>query len=349
MEQLIIAGKNNAMTNSPIFVTGTYRSGTTLVTRMLNNHPDLWVTFDSVHFLRHYFDRYNPIEDLENVHSLLIAAKGQILSRLDLDIKPTELIDSMIRKYGLGRLSYGHIYDDLMRSLAVQQKPRFQRWGEKTVLSWLAIPSFLSMFNGGKVITVYRDPRDVMSSFKKLTTAPAPGYLNTAFVALDCFNSIQLNERRFSPKNFMTVNYESLVRNPKEVCMSVCDFIELDFVPEMLDVNVFKDKTGRSRWNGNSAFHGDFTEITAKGIGNWEKELTRWEVGFLERIAGEKMREFGYLTRDLKLDSTERAMLDEAIVQPCIRDKFEWWRETGRGFQGFSTEKFSPEMSTPVI
>ena len=47
--------------SSPLFVTGTWRSGTTLISRMLNCHKDMDITHDTVHFLRYSFNKYNPM------------------------------------------------------------------------------------------------------------------------------------------------------------------------------------------------------------------------------------------------------------------------------------------------
>jgi len=40
------------MIDNPIFITGCYRSGTTYISRVLDAHPNLNVTFDSVNYFR---------------------------------------------------------------------------------------------------------------------------------------------------------------------------------------------------------------------------------------------------------------------------------------------------------
>ena len=44
--------------------------------------------------------------------------------------------------------------------------------GDKEAIAWSKIPIFLNMFPEGKVIITLRDPRDIVSSFKKITIAP---------------------------------------------------------------------------------------------------------------------------------------------------------------------------------
>ena len=42
--------------NSPIFITGTWRSGTTTLSRMINAHPDISVIYDGIHLLKYISD-----------------------------------------------------------------------------------------------------------------------------------------------------------------------------------------------------------------------------------------------------------------------------------------------------
>ena len=65
---------------SPILITGTFRSGTTLISRILNNHPKIGVLYDSVNFMRFSYDKYNPIQD-EKQYKLLISEISQRIKK----------------------------------------------------------------------------------------------------------------------------------------------------------------------------------------------------------------------------------------------------------------------------
>ena len=45
------------MKEDPILITGVYRSGTTYFSRILNAHPDLDVTYDSVNYFRFIIEK----------------------------------------------------------------------------------------------------------------------------------------------------------------------------------------------------------------------------------------------------------------------------------------------------
>jgi hypothetical protein len=67
-ERSLRHGSGSADPRDPLFVIGVYRSGTTLIAQFLNNHPELRVTHETLHFFRFYLgadlglnDRYRDI------------------------------------------------------------------------------------------------------------------------------------------------------------------------------------------------------------------------------------------------------------------------------------------------
>ena len=97
---------------SPIFVTGAWRSGTTLISRILNNHPDLEVTYDTVHFLRFSHNKYNPITEVCNVERLIRDTSSRLNDRYQLELSVEETMKDLNGLY-----SYSSIYDAIMKNL----------------------------------------------------------------------------------------------------------------------------------------------------------------------------------------------------------------------------------------
>lgn len=250
-----------------IFISGAYRSGTTLITRVLNNHSKLWITYDSVHFMRFSYGRYNPITRMKNVNRLVSEIRDRISRRWDMDLDAKRVLANV---RSLGKITYAAVYDRIMATLADLYKPGAKGWGEKTNVCWGQIPNFLKMFPEGKAIHVIRDPRDVLCSFKKATYEPGFRYLNSAFCCLNSFVKAMEFSKTLGPDKYRMLKYEDLLNRPEKETRSVCEFLGIRYESSMIDPKAFTDRNGQS-WSGNSAFEEKMETITTKPVGRWKK------------------------------------------------------------------------------
>lgn len=312
-----------------------YRSGTTLLTRMLNNHPDLWVTYDSVHFMRFSYKQYDPISDPQMYNALLQEIHNRIEKRWAMKFN---IVEAVSKLRTLQHISYSDVYNCVMWTIANHYKKAAKGWGEKTALCWSRIPDFLTMFPDGKVIHILRDPRDVLCSFKKLTTAPPPGYLNTAFVALDSFLSCRHYLQTIDPQNYMVLRYEDLVSMSAEKSDELCHFLEIPFSEKMLDVMQFTSKTDSGWWDGDSAFEQKITSINTNPIDRWKEIAFPIEIFCVEMVNRTTMPMFGYELSGIDLSEKDRNELFELLCHESLLDKYHWWLKTGQGIEGFSTD-----------
>jgi len=91
----------------------------------------------------------------------------------------------------------------------------------------------------------------------------------------------------------LVVGYEDLALDPKTSMQKVCDYLEIDFDPEVV---LNPTKVGRS-WAGNSAAGVRFAEISTAPVTRWKNELHEDEVGWVEWHCRDLMPEFGYEPR----------------------------------------------------
>ena len=52
---------------NPILITGVYRSGTTIISRILNAHPSIDCTYDSVSYFRYIVKKNIPAEKYREI------------------------------------------------------------------------------------------------------------------------------------------------------------------------------------------------------------------------------------------------------------------------------------------
>lgn len=317
-----------------IFITGIYRSGTTLVSRILNNHSKLWVTYDSVHFMRFSYDRYNPISVYKNAEALVNEVYSRIKKRWDMSFD----IDKTLRNLSdSGELSYRKVYDAIMESLAAQYKGKVSGWGEKTNVCWGQIPNFLGMFPDGKVIHVLRDPRDVMCSYREMTYEPGYAYLDSAFASLHSFESAITFSRSLDRKSYCFIRYEDLVNEPEKMARDVCNFLGIRFEKNMLNAMSFTSRQGK-RWTGESSFNRGFNKISREPMERWKKNASAVEIFLVEMINRPVMRDFGYALSGISLGRKEWIKLYDILSDPVLDARYKNWLKNGEGVEAYPSD-----------
>ncbi len=317
-----------------IYITGIYRSGSTLVSRILNNHSKLWVTYDLVHFMRFSYDRYNPVQLRKNAEDLVKEIYARILKRWDVALDVESVISVLDTST---EITYRKIYDAIMESLALQHKGDAVGWGEKTNVCWGQIPGFLKMFPEGKVIHILRDPRDVMCSYRVESYEPGYAYLDSAFASLHSFVSAKHFSSTLGKENYYCLKYEDLVNDPSKTVRSICNFLGIEFENVLLNALEFTSKKGE-RWEGDSSFDKDLKTISKKPLNRWKTNAQNFEVFFVEMINRPVMREFNYPLSGIHLTKEEWVEFYDILNDRIIKSRYKHWLKTGEGTEAYPSD-----------
>ena len=273
---------------SPIFIVGAPRSGTTLVTEMLNRHPKIFIFNESL-----YYDFSLSLNIKGRLsHKQLIQMKEHICQRIAVrsnsDKSLRELFtlfspqekEALLEEIRDGFDEFkikpyrGSIFQWFMFSAASMKDK--QRWGEKTPSHVFYLHQILMDFPEAKVINMIRDPYDFLLSYKyawqrggeKLKKIYHP--IITSLLWRKSASAINEIEREYGG-NVLTIRYEDLVENSRETFGFVLSFIGEDYV----DVNITSLGKNTSFKNNKSV------------LDLWEKDIC----GF---ICGKVMKKSGY-------------------------------------------------------
>lgn len=288
---------------TPLFIIGVWRSGTTLISRIMNNHPDLDVTYDTVHFMRFSYNKYNPISEFSNVRNLVLDINKRIKMRYNLKFDEKHVLDEL-----KDNCKYSSVYDSIMRNFLLKKSGK-KNWGEKTNLAWSKIPYFLEMFPKGMVIHIIRDPRAVLASWKKFTHAHGNDYLDSI---INCYDSMQKSLEytdQFLKHRYLFITYENLVTNPHDTIKKICKKLDIQYNNMMLDNSKFKSIFG-DKWSSNSIYNEKLNGISNVMVNRWQTELEDWEILLTEIILNELLDEFHYSRSGIKKDVK---LIDKAI------------------------------------
>jgi hypothetical protein len=302
------------MKDSPIFIVGCPRSGTSLLRDLLRSHPRLTFPGES-HFIPAFFKAYgDPQNEREARRLAARILRLRWLKRWGLPLDPAQF--SRERSY---RRIVCRIYQEWARS---ENKPR---WGDKTPQYVTEIPTLLEIFPAGKIIHIYRDGRDVALSW--LRTKLGPANLYTAASSWKELVSTGRNVgARLSPKTYLEVRYEALLVSPKEIMKRICEFVGEPFTEEVLKPN--------SRRTYPSLKFGlrHFTEIIDTNMNNWKSEMSLSDRILFESVAGDLLESLDYETegRVRRISKPEQLM--------WTAHHYFWWllkRTDIRGKYGF--------------
>jgi len=116
---------------------------------------------------------------------------------------------------------------------------------EKNTFSILFFDQIRELFPGVRLVHIYRDPRDVVSSYMKQEWSP--GNVGEAALwykgILSQWNKVRA---RVPEDSYIEISLEAMVANPQLELRRICKFWDIEWDPVLLDVPL--DKANAGRW-----------------------------------------------------------------------------------------------------
>jgi hypothetical protein len=299
--------------DAAIFVGGMPRSGTSLMRDILGSHPDvamfvselpLWRELAAAHAgrsLARPADRDALIRDLVT-HPRMQQAQ----MTLDVD----EFAGALAREPAV---SLGTVFAHALRQYARREgKPR---WGVKDPRNEFHADQILAEFPAARVVHMLRDPRDVLASQRAMWGPRAQHIVSTTH---DWRRSATLARRHQAVHRgaYAVVRYEDLVLDPARVVRDLCQTLDLDYRPAMLDL------AGKPRWSqgdgDDSRRAGPSRAISAGRVARHLRDLAPGEATYIEWRAGREMDDWGYAR------ATATARGGRARIARCLVEEGAW-------------------------
>ncbi|WP_263785483.1 sulfotransferase family protein [Salinibacter grassmerensis] len=269
----------------PVFVVGMPRSGTTLLSSLLDAHPDLVIAPET-----HYFTRCWPGGTIDSW-----ADVEQMLARLDqqpgvhdmaLSDAEWDAIRDQLRVLEVP--THGDILRVLIETYAARSG--VPAWGEKTPDHLRKVPEMARQFPNAVFLAIIRDPRDVVLSLQNLPWSrrrtPEQAWTWRTYAAL--VDRYRTNYKR----RFFALRYEDLIETPKACLQDVCAFLETPFYEAMLQPRQREDQhfdADREPWKRKSA-----REIDASNREKWRAQMPEAERVVVDVITGRWLSAYEY-------------------------------------------------------
>ena len=268
----------------PIFVFGCGRSGTSLLSRILNHHPNIAVPFES-HLFNTYFPLlkyYGNLEDFRNRERLVADILSSYYFRHWQPRPDEQAILAEIRGPRFGDVFHA-IHTTWARSTG---KPR---WGEKSPNHVEYWDQLREIYPNAQVVHIVRDGRDVAVSLMGARFGP-----KTVFKAAEYWRDYLLHVERLKqttePKSIFELKYEDLVRDPERQVQELCNFLNEPYTEALLryyDTETTYPTDSRNEQNLKKPIMRDNT-------GKWRTMLSTTEIGIFEAVAGDMLERYSY-------------------------------------------------------
>ena len=275
------------VTHPHFFVVGCPRSGTTLLQRMLDAHPQLAVANDA-HFIHHGIHRRAGDVPLTPHHVDRVVS---LRSFHRFAVSEAEARDA-----ARGVSTYAEFVGALFARLAATRRKPLS--GEKAPLYVRYLPLLHSLFPRARVVHVVRDGRDVaLSTLEWARPGLGPGRVElwrlepVAVSALFWRWHVTTGLRDGSahePSLYHEVLYERLLDDPETELQTISVFLGVPYADDMLAYHEGKTRKGRGL-SAKSAWL-----PPTRGLRDWRRDMAENDVELFEALAGDVLSFYGY-------------------------------------------------------
>jgi hypothetical protein len=259
-------------TESPIFLTGFARSGTTWVNRLMRDYFDAGFVNEGQFIVAFglRLSRYGDLCQQENFRRLL------------LDLRRDEFFSILKRNYSVtidwyrlekGPTNFTAVTLDILHQIAEQMGK--SRIGSKYPVFGRHLDLLNRFFPACRIIHVIRDGRDCAMSHRHVTW----GHQNTCAAAVHWRKYIKVtrNAAQDMPGRYLEIRYEDLISDPKTTMAELEHFV-----------------TGAPAGPVTARFMSDAKQLKPEKIARWREAMSLRDQAIFDGVAADMLESCGY-------------------------------------------------------
>ena len=289
--------------NDPIFIVGNSRSGTTLVSRILKKHPKIHI-LNETHFMEEFKSYHVNLSSLSRdtiwklVNQMLTIQRKDYYRKFQYQEYPEDAkrIISVFFKH------HKQNFNTLNRVFFEYEATRHgKEWaGDQTPRHIFYVQKLQEMYPSAKFIQMVRNPCAVLFSQKNKWKAGlrwgVPKFeiirtflnyhpITTAYLWKKCIEAGWKAHQTISKGAMKIVLFENLVENPGKEIKELCDFLQIEFFPDMINVSVEMSSS-----ISEEGYKGISKSVSQRWIGS----LSETEVFIAEILTSNQLQSLGY-------------------------------------------------------
>ncbi|WP_036051240.1 sulfotransferase [Bradyrhizobium sp. Tv2a-2] len=303
-----------SFSSSPVLLGGENRSGTTLLSVVLDSHSEL-VIGPEIDFL----DPPNLGPRILRSIDLLAAHDTKVtgISKSTIDPFWFDGVHFVVqcRRFGLEfddlRELVTKVMDEVKNDIIsfadrcrlineigefCKARAGASRWGLKLQRKIAQIDTYAQVWPRAHFVHIVRDGRDIAASHLK--TVPDWGYRTAAEAALGWLEVVSRAHCSAPADRYLEVRYEDLVSHSRPTLTGILDYLGVPWDEAVLR-HAEHEHALFERPYGHPAAESAGKPLHAGRLGRHAQDLTRAEIAEFERIAGDELVRLGYLSMTL--------------------------------------------------
>lgn len=288
---------------SQVYILSTDRSGSTLLSSILNSHPNIIAANEEpfAYFLNKRYAKQNDFNDQvildfvedfyfywENIFSSQFGTRDALLNSL-LEGKPKNIEQAI-------KITYLNFFPK-------KNKESIKVIIDKQLKHHYFLNDLQKQFPKAKYIVLVRDPRDnIAIKLKRAKKIKSKQDVYSVSVNWNyTFNTIfnKLNQKNST--EILFIKYENLVTNPEIELKKICSFLYVSYNEQLLEFNEeinreYENFNEESKIIFDSILSSLSSKINTDKIGLWKNNLTEKEIEIIMTICNKTCLKFGYET-----------------------------------------------------
>lgn len=286
------------------FILTTERTGSTLLSSMLNSHPNVISTIEEP-FAYTLYPKYSKIKEWtsktiqEFCYDFFLFSEGilevQFGTKMYLE-KTLETYKSHLNVNTAIRLTYLCFFPN-------KEKVEISTVVDKQLKFHFCLDKVAEFYPQSKFIILYRDPRDQAHARYRMSQKKKrkEDYFLIAKIWMFTYGRLNNYLNKIGNSRFLEIKYEDLVTNTEIELNKICSFLNITYNPSMLKYDEFvKEGISKSNLNEDSlkeftSFHRGITQkIDTDKIDAWKRELKEKEANTIWTVCGVLAEKIGY-------------------------------------------------------
>lgn len=282
----------------PLFIIGNPRSGTSVFRLMLTNHKNICIP-PECGYIQWWHNKYNEISansELSLIDFISDLSTSKKIETWNLDYENLKnLISKSVAK------SYADYCKLIIQQYSNQNNPdkNLKYFGDKNNYYVHHLDLLKRIFPDAFFVFIFRDPRDLACSYLDFLSLKSdspfipklPDKIDEIIQEWKSNNTKIIEfQKKLNRENFFNVKYEDLIINTENTLEYLCQSLNLEFDPNMMQYYLHNDEPEQLMdWKKKTMLPPD-----KSSIGRYKSVLKKEQIQFIESECKDLMIKFGY-------------------------------------------------------